>query len=177
MQKLTLFIFSLLLAGTLSAQLEVKVNPLGLLFGNFNALVEKGISDNFGVEGNIGFVIRDNNLGSSNYNYNAFDIGASGKYYLNPREGWDRFYVGGYLRFNTGSWKLDNGGNDDSFGSTRLSLGLMLGQKWVSEGGFVFEIGAGAGRAFINTIDDDTLDGLLFDLDILLRLAVGYRFQ
>lgn len=176
MQKITLFIFSLFLAGTLSAQLEVKANPLGLLFGNFNALVEKGVSDNFGIEGNIGVVFRNNNLGSSDYNYSAFGVGAAGKYYLNPRNGWDRFYVGGYLRFNTGSWKID-GGNDDSFGSTRLSLGLLIGQKWVSDGGFVFEIGAGAGRAIVNSIDDDTLDGLLFDLDILLRLAVGYRFQ
>ncbi len=164
-----------MLSSTLSAQLEAKVNPLGLLFGNYSVLVEKGISDNFGLEGQIGFVSRDNDLAGFDWNYNAFNVGAFGKYYLSPREGWDRFYVGGYLRFNTGKWELDDG--DDSSSSTRLSLGLLLGQKWVSDGGFVFEVGAGAGRAFVNSIDDEDLDGLLFDLDIILRLAVGYRFQ
>lgn len=176
MRKLLILACGLMLSSTLSAQLEVKANPLGLLFGNFNALVEKGISDNFGVEGQIGLVIRDNDLGSINYDYNAFNIGAAGKYYLNPREGWDRFYVGGYLRFNTGSWEAEDGSTSEGISSTRLSLGLLVGQKWVSEGGFVFEIGAGAGRALINDIDDETLEDLLFDLDILLRLAVGYRF-
>lgn len=176
MRKLLFLFCGLILTTTLSAQLEVKVNPLGLLFGNFNALVEKGINDNFGVEGQIGLVLRNSDAFGNDFNYNAFNIGAAGKYYFNPREGWDRFYVGGYARFNTGTWKQD-GSNDDGFSNTRLALGLLVGQKWVSQGGFVFELGAGVGRAILNDIGDEDFDILLFDVDFLLRLAVGYRFQ
>lgn len=177
MRKLIILACGLMLSSTLSAQLEVKANPLGLLFGNFNALVEKGMSDNFGLEGQVGFAFRDNSLSNVNYKYSALGLGVAGKYYLNPREGWDRFYVGGYARFGAGNWKVDGGTDDQKYKSTRLSLGLIVGQKWVSEGGFVFEVGAGAGRAFINKIDNDALKDLNFDLDILIRLAVGYRFQ
>lgn len=175
MRKILILACGLMLSTTLSAQLEVKANPLGLLFGSFNALVETGISDNFGLEGQLGFVSRNSDLGVDEWTFNAFNIGAAGKYYLNPREGWDRFYVGGYLRFNTGTWGLDD--STDDVTSTRLALGIIFGQKWVADSGFVFELGAGAGRALINNIDDVDLDGLLFDLDIIIRLAVGYRFQ
>ncbi|MEM6398095.1 MAG: DUF3575 domain-containing protein [Bacteroidota bacterium] len=174
MRKILFLALALCIAGGAKAQLEVKVNPIGLLFGNFNVLAETGLTENFGLEGQIGFASRDDDLGLTNYEWSAFNIGAAGKYYFNPREGFDRFYVGGYLRFNTGSWSEESG--DGDFSSTRLSLGVLFGQKWVGQNGLVFELGAGAGRAIVNTIDGDDLDGLLFDIDILLRIAIGYRF-
>jgi hypothetical protein len=81
-----------------------------------------------------------------------------------------------YTRFNTGKWKYDV----DEVTSQRLSLGLLIGQKWVSKKNIVFELALGVGRAFVNTIEDgssgEDYGGLLFDLDVMGLLAVGYRF-
>ncbi len=166
------------LLGAFSAygQVEVKVNPLGLLFGSYNVIAEVPASETFGIEGKVGFFNRDNDLGIVEYQYSAFNVEAAGKFYFNPREGFDRFYVGPYAKFNTGNWEEQIDGERLEIGSTRLSIGLLVGHKWVADSGFIFELGLGAGRAIVNEIDDTDLDDLLFDLDLTGRLAIGYRF-
>lgn len=159
-----------------SAQTELKINPLGLLFGSPDLSAEFGLSNSTSLEPFVGFTSRNSTLGIEDWKYSAVNAGASFKYFFNPHRGIDRFYAGIYTRFNTGSWKFD----EEKLTSQRLSLGLLIGQKWVSRKNIVFELAIGAGRAFLNTIDDgsggEDYGGLLFDLDIMGRLAVGYRF-
>ena len=160
----------------LNAQTELKINPLGLLFGSPDVSAEFGLTNSASLEPFLGFTSRKTNLGSSDWKYNAVNAGLSFKYFFNPHRGIDRFYAGIYTRFNTGTWTFDT----DKLTSQRLSLGLLIGQKWVSKRNIVFELALGAGRAFLNNIEDGTngedYGSLLFDLDVMGRLAVGYRF-
>ena len=169
--------FSLCILGLFSAnaQTELKINPLGLLFGSPDVSAEFGLSEATSVEPFIGFTSRNNSF-YGDAKYNALNAGASFKYFFNPHRGIDRFYAGAYTRFNTGKWEIDS----ESLTSQRLSVGLLIGQKWVSRKNIIFELAFGAGRAFLNKIEDgstgEDYGELLFDLDIMGRLAVGYRF-
>jgi len=155
------------------AQNEIKVNPIGILFGDLSALYEKGLGENSGVEVFAGFGTDKQDVGTVEWKQTAFNLGGAYKYYFNPDMGFDKFYVGPYARFQSGKWKLD----DESSNSSRFAVGLLGGYKWVSEKGILFELGFGVGRAFVNKIDDNTF-GLasVTDLDFTGRLAVGYRF-
>jgi hypothetical protein len=51
MLKKSFFTFAILLVlSKAQAQLDVSINPLGLLFGNYGVSAEKGLSESFGVE-------------------------------------------------------------------------------------------------------------------------------
>lgn len=60
----------------------------------------------------------------------------------------------------------------------------MAGWKWVSDSNILFELDFGAGRNFVNrtTFDDEANSSIGFDditggnIDVMLRLIVGYRF-
>ncbi|MBL7826520.1 MAG: DUF3575 domain-containing protein [Saprospiraceae bacterium] len=171
--KLTL-VGMLFAAMNLNAQTEVKINPLGLLFGSPDVSAEFRLSNSAGLEPFVGFTSK--NWAGGDLKYTAVNAGAAFKYYFNPQRGFDRFYAGAYTRFNNGT--VRDVISDSEGGYTRLSLGFMIGQKWVSKKNVVFELGFGVGRAFINNLNDDdgTIADFTFDLDLMGRLAIGYRF-
>ncbi len=103
----------------LSAQTEIKLSPVPLLFGYVAASVEQGLSESFGVEGDVYFI--EDFLGGS----------LSGKYYFEPARGIDKFHVGAFI------------GIQEAIG-----VGFLLGYKWLSRKNVIFEIGAGVGRSF-----------------------------
>jgi hypothetical protein len=179
MKKIWFVYFFLTLSITASAQLELKVNPLGLFFGDYSVSAEFGLAEDIGLEPFAGLFTASNDLGSSDYKLTAGRFGAMGKYYFSPKDGIDGFHAGLYTRFATGTWKLEEDGSNltDETDYTRFSLGILIGQKWVSKSGLIIELNFGAGRAFVNEIDgEDLTDLALLDLDLLLRLMVGYRF-
>lgn len=157
-----------------NAQTEIKINPLGLLFGSPDVSAEFGLGSSAGLEPFIGFTSRK--FIGGDVKLTALNAGASFKYYFNPHRGIDRFYAGVYTRFNNGNVK--DLISETEGGYTRLSLGLLIGQKWVSRKNIVFELAFGVGRAFINDVKDDNGDitDFNFDVDFMGRLAVGYRF-
>jgi hypothetical protein len=122
---------------SLRAQTEIKVNPIALLFVGIGVGVEYGVSDEFGIDLNA--LIVEGGGG----------VWVAGKYYLNPRQGLDRFHIGIFAGTVT---DLDPG------------LGFMIGQKIVSNSNRVlFDIGLGIGRSF---------DGGVLPYG---RLSIGYR--
>ena len=160
-------------------QVELKINPIGILFNNPDVAAEFLIAENFGVEGKVGVRWYKVNDGFDEYKANGFNIIGSGKYYFKPDQGCDKFYIGAYLKF--GNSTADASNSDDSFSNTRLALGPIIGYKWVaSSGKVVFELGFGVGRAFVNDwgdANDSFLDDVpLLDIDFTGTLAVGYRF-
>ena len=157
-----------------NAQTEIKINPLGLLFGSPDVSAEFGLGTSLGIEPFIGFTSKKFLGGDTKYT--ALNAGASFKYYFNPHRGIDRFYAGLYTRFNNGTLKESSTAASASY--TRLSLGLLIGQKWVSRKNIVFELALGVGRAFVNNVEETNgaVGDINFDLDIMGRLAVGYRF-
>ncbi len=176
-------LFTAIFTQVATAQIEVKINPVGLLFSRVSANVEFVVSDDFGVEGSpfIDFLSLD--LGDGD-KYKTFSTGlmGAGKYYFGPRDGADRFYAGAYLRFRGGKYTVENGDDSDSFTRTRLAVGLLTGYKWVSRKNVVFEIGFGLGRSITDNIktndgfSEDVADIPLVNFDFIGRLAVGYRF-
>lgn len=161
---------------TAQAQIDVTINPVGLLFGDFSVGADFALSENFSIEPQIGF-------GSNKVtDIKGTNIGVNGvaKYYFNPNHGADRFYADVFLRFINRQWKYDDGSANADFTSTRFGLGFGLGWKIVSGGGFVFDIGFGAGRALVdkNKYEDS---GTQEDVDwpsIMFqgKLGIGYRF-
>ena len=168
------------------AQIEVKLNPIGTLFGSPDLSGEYIVNDNFGAEltlglemGTYGMITVDGD--GYDPKKSGFNVMASGKYYFSPDDGCDGMYAGLYLRDK--SFKVDDKNSDYSYGYKRNSFsgGMLVGYKWVADSGLVFEIGAGGGRTFsdkIEWLDEDgsELEDFSIRIDVIGKLAIGYRF-
>lgn len=138
MRKL-LFVFvisSLFFAKSINAQSEIKLSPV-ILGGVGMVSFEYGFNENVGVE--MILLAASGGAGAA----------VSGKYYLNPNRGLDRFHLGMFLGTGT---DLGPG------------FGFLFGTKMVSEKGLLFEVGIGLGRTF---------DGGVIPY---FKLDFGYRF-
>ena len=167
-----------------NAQIDLKINPLGLLFGSPDLSGEYLVSEDFGVELSAGILF--GKVLTSELNKSGYSIRLSGKYYFNIEDGCDKFYAGLYLgprsRSTTGD-AVDLGNGTFYEPGAKISAfagGISFGYKWVSESNVVFELGAGFGRAFGDkiTVNDEnnpeSIDGL--GVDGFGVLSVGYRF-
>ena len=186
-----LFLFAALPAAY--AQLEVKVNPLGIIWGgDIDVSLEYVASPQFGIEARIPF--RGGNITLGSEGFDRFKTGAiiSGKYYFKPELGGDNFYAGMYGKYFNTSYDSQIAGSINSFKRNRFALGMLLGYKWVSEQGILVDINFGLGRALSTNykFESEDLDeagqsaviGLfegidkLIKVDVVTTLAVGYRF-
>jgi len=171
---------------TADAQVEIKINPIGILFGAPDVSAEFILSDNLGIEAKPGFVFRNRELLGIEEKSRGFSIAAIPKYYFNPQEGADRFYAGLYARFASSSTEVGDisatTGSGYKFSNTRLALGVLAGFKWVGNSGVLLDINLGVGRALLNKNEsDDVSQDILdardqFDLDGISTIAIGYRF-
>ncbi len=165
------------------AQMDVQLNPVGILFNSVDLSAEFGVSPDFGIEGNLGYDFQNYDFDDVQYKNNAFGVRAIGKYYFSPQDGTDRWNVGGYLRYSQGKATVND--QDNSSGdvkNTKLALGFYTGYKWVSRKNVVFELGIGLGRKLIRTYEYsdgttvNTDDIPLLNADVFGRLSLGYRF-
>jgi len=180
MKKLFLpFLTALCLTGfqQANAQIDVSVNPIGLLFGDFSIGADFALSENFSIEPQIGFGSNKiNDVKGANIGVNAV-----AKYYFSPNRGADRFYGDVFLRYINRNWNYDDNSGFVDYTSTRIGIGFGIGYKVVSGGGFVFDIGFGAGRALVdeNKYEDSTGTQQDIDWPLLMfqgKLGIGYRF-
>lgn len=161
----------LFVVGASFAQIEVKVNPIGLLFGGISASGEYILNDNMGVEASL-------RLASTtlvDVKTTGFGAGASYKYYFSPDKGADKFYVYGYLDYVGGK------GTDSASATltySRVAAGFGAGYKWVADSGLLFDIGFGIGRNLSSnwTWSDGQTTSINFPLDLNGKLAIGWRF-
>lgn len=185
MKKFIVFaLFAFAFLETTNAQIELKINPIGLLFNSPDISGEYIVNEDIGVEFGIGLEYGNAalDLGQSDLKKSGFSVFAAGKYYFSPDEGADKFYAGAYLRPRTRKYTdNDNDGFDYGYKNSAFAVGVLVGYKWIGSRGILFELGVGLGRAFGNNItyNDNsntfTTDG--FGVDGLGRLAVGYRFS
>jgi hypothetical protein len=167
-------------------QIEVKINPIGALFGSPDVSAEYLVNETFGAELTLSaemgkyssVTIGDT---ESEIRKSGFGVMGAGKYYFSPDDGCDKFYAGLYLRQK--SYKVYDKLNDDynEFKRSIFAGGLMIGYKWVGETGFVFEGGFGGGKAFVeknewlNDYEGGDVD-IKLGVDLIGKLAIGYRF-
>lgn len=177
---------SLLCFQKVQAQVDVTAQPLGLLFGIYNFSGDFYVSDNFSVEAVLGFTSRSGTVTDSDtgedadVDYTSVPVMAMGKYYFNPRNGADRFYLSAFLRYVNRKVQYSSASDNADVTWSRFGVGFGVGTKIVSQKGVVLDLGLGIGRAFVDKISyDNSGDQQEIDwpgLIVLPRLAVGYRF-
>lgn len=167
------------------AQVDVKINPIGALFGNPDLSTEFGLSENFGLEGGLLITNRKHSFLNTEYKRTGFGLFAAGKYYFNPEDGFDGFGVGMYSKFRSfNSETTDASITDNNYSRTRFAVGMLITWKWVGDNGISFGLDLGGGRAFVEniefnnpettTITEDDVPALA--IDAVMRLSIGYRF-
>lgn len=170
-------IFFALSAEQAKAQVDLTANPIGILFGDFSVGADFALSEQFSIEAAVGFG-SNSILDVKGANV---PVTAIGKYYFSPKNGADGFYADVFARYVYRKWNYEDNSGFADFTTNRVGLGFGAGYKIVSTGGFVFDIGLGAGRAVVdkNVYEDST--GNREDLnwpDLMFqgKLAIGYRF-
>jgi len=166
------------------AQVDVQINPVGILFSSINVTAEFGVSEDFGIETGLDYDFQNYNFDDLEYRNNAIGLRAIGKYYFGPEDGIDRWAIGGYTRFVTGtaSGSDNTTSSRDEVKNTKFAIGFYTGYKWVSRKNVVFELGFGIGRNFVRKYEYNdgtevnTDDIPLLNIDVLGRLSLGYRF-
>lgn len=174
------FVFGLSVQSSF-AQMEIKVSPLGLLFGSFKFQYEYGISENMGIELTPRIRFGTQKIAGVKYSQSGFGLGANYRYYFNPSKSIDKFYGGVYCNYSGGTLKVDT----DKITNTDLAVGFLFGYKVVSSNEkLIFDFNVGGGRALIRKFDDGTgtssvniADIPFFNWDIVSALSVGYRFN
>ncbi|MFK7980390.1 MAG: DUF3575 domain-containing protein [Saprospiraceae bacterium] len=181
--KLLTLLFACFLT-TSYAQIDLKINPIGALFGSPDITADFMLNDKFSVEGGLGVDFGNFKINDIKYKRSGFSLLAVGKHYFNPDLGADKFGIGVYTRFRNFGNSLFDGGNTDDYTRTRLALGFQIGWKRVSESGFIFEFDLGAGRALVDNIKFDNANSSIneddvpsLNIDGLLRIAIGYRIS
>lgn len=156
---------------------ELRIDVLeALAIPNIEINYEYVISKYSGAGAAISFSLDD---GFSEYQQYAFTPYYR-QYFFNKKEyGARGFFVEGLLKFAGGDDSYENDGyNGDDFPTDfttgggdwfNAGVGVAIGQKWVSNNGFVFELSAGGGRYLLNP--DFGPDGFFRG-----GVLVGYRF-
>lgn len=158
------------------AQVDVTINPVGAIFGSYSVAADFRLADKFSLEASLGITSSNR----ADYKYFSMPITARGKYYFNPKRGADRFYADAFVRFVNRKTTIPDDIAPFEYSQTRFGAGGGLGYKVVRPGGFVFDIGLGAGRAFVDkiTFSDATSNGLTLEWTKVMlvgKLAIGYR--
>ena len=173
--------FAIGLTVSFAQNIEVKVNPLALVNSDFKASVEFLKSERVGFEGTVGYNGGTRLFALETYEEQGYEAGAMAKYYLKPKKGTDRVYLGLYGNYaNTNYEKSEDLSN--SFTNQKLTAGFFLGHKMVSDSGLFLETGIGLGRHLMN--DNTATEGSSIDLSTINtnglhvpgRIAVGLRF-
>ncbi len=187
------FFFSYLLgflgiAPSLTAQVEVKINPIGLLIGRATANVEMGITPKVGVEASVGYnyftlTYTDDNQGREAVLQNrTYRLMLNGRYYFNTKKGLDRFFLGAYGRYTGGSLLGKGEHENEVVTHNRLAAGMLIGYKAVTRNQkFVFDFNLGLGYAPFNKYaadgtDIDLSEIPILKMDIPASISIGYRF-
>lgn len=147
---------------------ELKINGVMLLAGVFEASYERNLNEESSAGVSVLFPFDKENLDTRlNYYISPYYRIFFGKKYAAG------FFVEGFGMLNSIEERDALAGGSNTFRSTNVSdfaLGFGLGGKWVSRGGFVFELNGGIGRNLFN--NQNTSNQLVGKFGFNL----GYRF-
>lgn len=178
-------------AGVARAQVDVSLNPLGIIFGRPSLAAEFAITDEIGLEPTFNPVFSRLRLGGVRFKGTGLGVGVNGKYYFDPDDAIDGFYGLGYARGTRVKREIDDVEEGDDitvseFTRTKVSAGVGAGYKLVGDNRFVFDVALGMGYDVINrySYDEDLYGedvdfvaafGALTRLDFFGRLSLGIR--
>ena len=181
-----LFISSLFCCTIATGQVDLKINPTGLLFNSPDVSVDYILNEQLSVEllagvdyGTVfgsGLVTRANRLTKS-----GLRLRLLGKYYFKTDKGGDAWYAGIYAgpKWRTVTPNEDNVTNAGWTQAT-LTTGIHGGYKFVLNSNIIFDLGLGLGRSFSDRVSSqNSTSGAViasFGLDSFVRLEMGYRF-
>lgn len=168
-------------------QIETSLNPLGTLFGRPSVTGEYIISDYIGIElainpifgkaaGIIGYTHPNSSL-----KQHGFGVFTQVKYYLLPYQGGDGLYLGFYARKINVTLKDISSSTNSGFKRSIVAIGITGGQKWIFDNGIFIESALGIGPHISEKYEwfnhnDSDLFKIKFNVDIISKFAVGYRF-
>ncbi len=180
-KRILTLVAALFLTTSMFAQFEVKVNPIGLLFGGISASGEYILSDNMGVEVSARLSSNKLTISTESTKLTGFGFGAAYKYYFSPEDGGDKFYANVYARYGglSGKYTGTVSQQTETVNYSKVAVGFGAGYKWVADSGLLFELGLGVGRNLGQKWTySDNQDYLTpsWGLDLTGKLAIGWRF-
>lgn len=166
-------------------QFELKINPLGVIFGSPEIAGEYFVTDQISAE--LAFSAEIGKYGAISTNdykptKSGFGAMLTGRYYFAPEEGNDRWFLGLYMRNKSFNVKDESNNSYGEFKRNLTAAGLIVGKKWVTDSNISIELGFGLGRTlsesneWVDENDNTDFNNFEFGIDAIGRLSVGYRF-
>ncbi len=168
MKKL-LIVFAVVLFGMSSLKAQeasgiIKVNPIGMVFGVFNATYEKPLNEKSSIS-----------LGASFFNWSSINVSGLGVsseyrfYFSNNSEAPHGMFAAPVLEINSMSYDGYNGEKESllAFGG-----GVKAGHQWLWDSGITLDLYFGYGYMSAKFEHYDATGGYP-----MLGLAIGYAFQ
>ncbi len=166
MKRLKLLVIAAFLTLSGFAQHDIKLNITNVFLYEFNVNYEYLLNEYATLGGFGGYAYGFPGVEEPN---KYFYVGPEFRYYVSPKNGADRFFIGLYSRVKVGSSYLTQTENgtpiNDPFGYLsyyqteevdyfKLGLGVSLGGKWVTKTGFVYGVFGGIGRNVVSNYDE-----------------------
>jgi len=173
--------FAICFTNELVAQVDLKVNPIGILFKNPELAGEISFDENISIEAAAGLKYGGLDFLGANFESKGYSFRVSPRYYFNPEMGTDNFYGGLYARYTAQNFTTSVANLEGDFDRKKLALGFLTGYKWVGNSGVLLDINAGLGRKIINKTTSENFNEVelnslpLINIDLLATIAIGYR--
>ena len=202
--KLAVVGMALMFSTASTAQIDVKMNILGMAFNQYQVGGEYILSEEMSAGLTISYAINKVTVSTGDglgdideeRKFTGFQMVPAFRFYFNPDHDCEGFYAEPHFRFMQRGAKGLDWYTYDSTGlqskitydrkTTAFGAGISFGKKWVTDAGFFFGTGFGIGKNFVKntTWSDPTVTAWHeennFDLgiNIYLRLAlnIGWRF-
>ncbi len=193
--KITTALAAIFIATNLSAQTELSLNISNLLINEANVTYEKGLNDYLSFGAFASFVYDLPPTDNNQFINKNFYFGPEIKYYVSPKKGFDRFYIGFYLKESIGTVSLNDNYyyywdyppidvENQSSAYSKLAFGLNLGAKWVAENNIIYGLNFGVGRNLYTNYENEDFRDYYFDqrpaaedFDFRIGFNIGYRFK
>ena len=183
--SLLLFLFFTLFLSGLKSQVDLKFNPLGVIFfGPVNASAEFPVSEKMSLDLGAGIRLNSSLIPYRNNTLiiQDYKVLALMQYYPNSFEKMDRFSIGLYSKNRFGTFNI----GETSFPFRRLAFGFAIGLKYYdAPTRFGFGLQLGSGIAYVNSYTN--VDGMINDfksisvesglVDGLANFTFSYRIN
>lgn len=161
-----------------SAQIDLKVEPFGIILNAPILSAEYIVTNNISFEGSIGaeYGRRSEN---GDQHVNGIGVALSPRFYFNPKKIADRFYIGWSAQFNLAKYRpFNNQSVAFSYTNIRLLSYFYTGYKWIDDNRFSLDIGLGAGRKLLNDFILENGGEINIgnrEVEIVGHAKIGYR--